>query len=168
MSSSGLAGNFEARAKSGKGKASVNPHHLVVEQRAISLVKEHASLLQETLHSAKYREILRHSQKQFLEVDRIVAKTEDQTIKIHKLLRRIEKQEDRICTALSTVPVRDTNFPCFLVKWAFVSLTSIWSKISNLVGKISFNQADFDDKIRAVFTPLSDHPSKRCGRPFAF
>ena len=82
----------------------VNPHHLVVEQRAIALSKEYASVLNETLSSSKYRDILRHSQKQFLECDKVFLKTEERTNKINKILRTIEKQEERICTALSTVP----------------------------------------------------------------
>lgn len=105
MSSTHLSGNYQARAQSSSARQkSVNPHHLVVEQRAIALSKEYASVLQDTLSSSKYRDVLRQSQKQFLDCDKIFMKTEERTNKINKVLRAIEKQEERICTSLSTVP----------------------------------------------------------------
>lgn len=109
MSSTSLSGNYQARSKAKTSSETVNPHHLVVEQRAISLSKDSIALLQETLSSSKYREILRHSQKSFVDSDKVFARSENRTEKIQKLLRAVEKQEERICTSLSSVPTIQAN-----------------------------------------------------------
>lgn len=106
MSSS--QGPFPSRTNLTREKP-VNPHHLVVEQRAVALTREFSQLIQDTLSSSKYRETLRQSQKQFVECDKLFIKSEERTNKINKILRAIEKQEDRICTSLSIVPTIQAN-----------------------------------------------------------
>ena len=52
---------------SGKSRTS-NPHHLIVEQKALQISKEFSSLIREAVSSSKSSEILRTSHKQFAQV----------------------------------------------------------------------------------------------------
>jgi len=85
-------------------KRTSNPHHLIVEQKSIQIIRDFSSLFRETLQSSKSAEILNKSQKQFVHCDKIFESTEDKLEKISKNLKLIEKSENRIINSLSTIP----------------------------------------------------------------
>ena len=109
----------------GSGKRTSNPHHLIVEQKALQISKEFASLIREAVSSSKSSEILRTSHKQFAQVktislfiiglnykfqcDKLFISTEARITKIGKNLKVIEKSDQRIISSLDTIPTIQAN-----------------------------------------------------------
>jgi len=93
----------------GSGKRTSNPHHLIVEQKALQISKEFASLIREAVSSSKSSEILRTSHKQFAQCDKLFISTEARITKIGKNLKIIEKSDQRIISSLDTIPTIQAN-----------------------------------------------------------
>lgn len=84
-------------------KRTSNPHHLIVEQKSIQIIRDFSQLFRETLYSSKSNEILSKCHKQFVQCDKVFLSTEDKLERITKNLKSVEKSEERIINSLSTI-----------------------------------------------------------------
>lgn len=81
-----------------------NPHHLIVEQKAVNITREISSLLRETVNLGKSGDALKNAQKQFAQCDKIFVSSESKLASIGRNLKLIEKADNQIVNSLSTVP----------------------------------------------------------------